>query len=146
MTTDKKSRMIKMNSSHHVKKVPVGPPIAPAVISRGPVFQPRFKNLRTETIKWETPWVEVTVTGRIGGIHRKVLDAIFGANLGERAVSGGARLFAVDPYQIARVAGIAHHPHWLLKILKDMQDADVTLKDKSTGLRHWAHIISEVQE
>ena len=135
-----------MNSLHPVKKVPVGPPIAPAVVSRCPVFQPRFKNLRTETIKWETPWAEVTVTGRIGGIHRKVLDAIFASNLGERPVAGGARLFAIDPYQIARVAGIAHHPHWLLKILKDMQAADVTIVDKVTKMRHWAHIISEVQE
>lgn len=128
------------------KKVPAGPPIAPAVISRGPVFQPRFKNIQNGTYTWETPWAKITVSGRLGGIHRKVLDAIFAESLGQKAVEGGARLFAIDPYQIAKAAGVAHHPHWLLTILRDMHDADVTIMDKVTGLRHWSHIVSEVQE
>ena len=76
---------MRMTSMPHAKSkersVPVGPAIAPAVISRGPVFQPKFKNLKPETMEWETPWAVVTVTGRLGGIHRKVLDAIFASAL-----------------------------------------------------------------
>ena len=85
--------------------------------------------------------------GRLGGIHRKVLDAIFAENVKTKAVEGGAHMFVIDPYHIARVAGVAAgQTRWFLGILKDMQQADVTIEDKTTGLHHWAHIISEVWE
>ena len=136
-----------MNSLHPVKKVPVGPPIAPAVISRGPVFQPRFKNLRTETIKWETPWAEVTVTGRLGGIHRKVLDAIFAEPIKTKRIESGAQMMVIDPYRIAKLTGTTKsHPQWLKTVLRDMQNANVTILDKVSGLHYWGHIISDIWE
>ena len=142
---------MRMTSMPHAKSkersVPVGPTIAPAVISRCPVFQPRFKNLRVGTVVWETPWARVTVTGRLGGIHRKVLDAIFATALKTKRIEGGAQMMVIDPYRVAKLIGVAKsHPGWLLSILRDMQSADVTIVDKTTGLRHWAHIISEMWE
>lgn len=44
---------------------PVGPAIAPAILSRGPVFQPRFKNIQTDQYTSETAWATVTVAGRL---------------------------------------------------------------------------------
>lgn len=148
-----KTISIAKTKSHHVVHcrenggIPGGPPIAPAVLSRCPVFQPRFKNLRTGAAVWETPWARVTVTGRLGGIHRKVLDAIFATALKTKRIEGGAQMMVIDPYRVAKLIGISKsHPGWLLSILRDMQSADVIIEDKITGLRHWAHIVSEMWE
>ena len=130
---------------------PVGPVIAPAIISRVPVFQPRFKNLQNTTITAETAWGSVRIVGKLGGIHRKVLDALFATALDTFRHStdipqqSGALSLLVDPYQVAKVAGVAtRHPQWLYGILEDMRVARVELHDKTTGGRHWAGIVSEV--
>jgi len=127
---------------------PVGPVIAPAIISRVPVFQPRFKNLVETTVQAETAWGSVEVRGRIGGIHRKVLDALFAAAVEEPyRHDTGALSILIDPYRTAKTAGVAmRHPQWLRGILEDMRVARVLIEDKTTGLRHWAGIVSEVTE
>ena len=130
---------------------PVGPGIAPAIISRVPVFQPRFKNLQNTTIAAETSWGSVKVVGKIGGIHRKVLDALFATALDtfrhESRHESGAMALLVDPYLVAKTAGVAMgHPQWLYGILEDMRVARVELYDKTTGGRHWAGIVSEVND
>ncbi len=141
--------MATTNTSHHGKRaVPVGPPIAPAVISRGPVFQPRFKNIQPGSFSWETPWAVVTVEGRLGGIHRKVLDAIFAEPIKSKQIESGAQMMVIDPYRIAKLTGATKsHPQWLKTVLRDMQNAHVTILDKATtGLHYWGHIISDIWE
>lgn len=129
------------------RTAPVGPPIAPAILSRGPVFQPRFKNIQPGRFTWETPWAVVTVEGRLGGIHRKVLDAIFAEPIKSKRIESGAQMMVVDPYRIAKLTGTTKsHPQWLKSVLRDMQKADVTIVDKATGLHYWGHIISDVWE
>lgn len=45
--------------------IPVGPPIAPAIISRVPTFQPTFRRAdpRGMDETWQTPWGTVRVAG-----------------------------------------------------------------------------------
>lgn len=127
-------------SHHGNRSIPVGPPIAPAVISRGPVFQPRFKNIQPGSFTWETPWAVVTVQGRLGGIHRKVLDAIFAEPIKSKRIESGAQMMVVDPYRIAKLTGTTKsHPQWLKTVLRDMQNANVTILDKASGLHYWGH-------
>lgn len=78
------------------RNVPVGPPIAPAILSRGPVFQPRFKNIQPGSFTWETPWAVVTVEGRLGGIHRKVLDAIFAEPIKSKRIESGGQMMVIE--------------------------------------------------
>jgi len=129
------------------RQVPVGPAIAPAIVSRTAVFQPKFKNIQPGRYTWETPWAEVTVEGRLGGIHRKVLDAIFGSPVRSKRIESGGQMMVIDPYQVAKLTGTKKsHPQWLLSLLHDMQNANVTILDKSTGLHYWGHIISDLWE
>lgn len=150
MTTTKKTQR-RIDSSSAKRRpnrdtIPVGPPIAPAIISRVPVFQPSFKRLALATMTHETPWGTVTVQGRLGGVHRKVLDAIFADNIKAHRLDTGACAFLIDPYRIEKTANIAANPRWLLGIFEDMRQARVELFDKITGLRHWAGILSEYHE
>jgi len=126
--------------------IPVGPPIAPAIISRGELFEPRLKNLVGGTRESENAWVSVRVTGRIGAIHRKVLDSIFAENLGERDVGTGGKEIVIAPYTICVLAKVARNPQWLLGILDDMRQVTIEITDKNSGLRHWGSIINEVWE
>ena len=127
------------------RQVPVGPAIAPVIVSRIPVFQPKFKNLNTGTWTWETAWGTVTVSGRLGALHRKVLDAIFAEPIKTKRIKeSGAQMMVIDPYQVEKLAGVAHHPQWLKTILRDMQQANVTIINKITGVQYWGHIISDI--
>ncbi len=126
---------------------PVGPPIAPAIISRTPVFQPRFKNLKSETIEAETPWGKVRISGKIGGVHRKILDSIFACAIKTKATEEGARMLIVDLYQVAKTAGVTRaRPDWILAKIRDMMAVWVEIEDYGTHLHHVAHIISEYRE
>ena len=111
------------------------------------MFQPRFKNIQPGRFTWETPWAVVTVEGRLGGIHRKVLDALFAEPIKSKRIESGAQMMVVDPYRIAKLTGTTQsHPQWLKTVLRDMQKADVTIVDKASGLHYWGHIISDVWE
>ena len=56
-------------------------------------------------------------------------------------------MMVVDPYRIAKIAGTKKsHPQWLKTVLRDMQNAHVTILDKTTGLHYWGHIISDIWE
>jgi len=80
--TGSKSKCFKSSSVRAHRNIPVGPPIAPVITSRVPLFQPTFKRLaNVGAVTQETPWGSVTVEGRLGEIHRKVLDAIFADHL-----------------------------------------------------------------
>ena len=127
------------------RRVPVGQPMAPAIVSRAPVFQPFFRNVKAGTFTGETAWATTTVTGRLGGIHRKVLDAMFANPVTYRDLSNGTREMVIDPYRTAKTAGVAvGKPDWLRTILRDMERAKVTLVDKQTRLCHEAHILADV--
>ena len=147
----KKNRKFRTGSKRRpatIAAAPVGPPIAPAIISRVPLFQPTFKRLASDlgATTQETPWGTVTVEGRLGEIHRKVLDAIFADHLQSQRLDTGACAFLTDPYRIEKTANIAANPKWLLGIFEDMRKAKVELWDKTTGLRHWAGILCEYHE
>ncbi len=139
MTTTSGARKYK---NPRKRQVPVGPAIAPALISRTAVFQPKFKNIQNGTWAWTTAWGTVTVSGRLGALHRKVLDAIFASAIKTKRIpeTGGQ----IDPYQVEKLAGVAHHPQWLKTILRDMQQANVTIINKITGVQYWGHIISDI--
>lgn len=126
--------------------IPVGPPVAPAIISRVPVFQPRFKNVPHQRYEQTTPWGTVVLEGHLGGIHRKVLDALFATAIKEQSLETGAKALVVDLYQVAKMAHVDHKPKWILGLLKDMQTAEIEITDGTTGLRHWGSIISEFWE
>lgn len=56
-------------------------------------------------------------------------------------------MMVVDPYRIAKLTGTTKsHPQWLKTVLRDMQNANVTILDKATGLHYWGHIISDIWE
>ena len=96
------------------------------------------------TVQWK-----LRPSGR-GGFHRKVLDALFATALDTfrhttTPQQSGAMSLLIDPYQVAKLAGVATgHPQWLYGILEDMRVARIELHDKTTGGVHWAGIVSEV--
>ena len=122
---------------------PVGPPIAPALPSRVPVFQPTFKSAKPGPWTHETAWGKVTVEGRLTGIHRKVLDAIFGSCIESKRLATGALAMLVDPYKIEKLAGIAKNPKWLRTLLEDMRVVKVTIETRDGGKWYQAGIVSE---
>ena len=129
--------------------IPVGPPIAPVIISRVPVFQPTFRRAASPgPTRWDSPWGTVQVSGALTEIHRKILDAIFAEHLEEKIIEEtGGRALLIDPYQIAKTAHIDKtKPRWLLQMLQDMIDVKLTITDKTTGLQHRGTIISEFWE
>ena len=128
------------------RQVPVGPAIAPALISRTAVFQPKFKNIQNGTWTWATAWGTVTVSGRLGALHRKVLDAIFASAIKTKRIpETGGQMMVIDPYRVAKLTGTSKsHPQWLKTILQDMQNATVAIVNKTNGDQYWGHIISDI--
>lgn len=119
-----------------------GKPISPVIVSRAPIFQPRFKHLQNGTMEAETEWAKVKVTGKLGAQHRKILDAIFAEYVDLRRSSGTA-IFIVDPYRIAKIAGVTPNPRRIREVLEDMRVAQIEIFDKRSGDLHVAGIVSE---
>lgn len=148
MQTIKKFRIGSNRSGRRVTGPPVGPVIAPAIISRVPTFQPTFRRGQPRGMDetFTTQFGTVRVAGRLTETHRKVLDAIFATPIEEYDMPTGAKAFLVDPYQLAKVARVAHNPRWLSQIMEDMRVATVHIIDHQTGLEHHAGIVSEYRE
>ncbi len=145
MTTKNQPGSRKHRAAKTKSTRPVGPVIAPAIISRVPTFQPTFRRgqPRGMDATWTTPWGSVRVAGRLTEIHRKVLDAIFSDNEGEFEMETGAKAFLVDPYRLAKAAQVGQNTQWLKSIMEDMRVAVVHIVDTHTGLEHHAGIVSE---
>ncbi len=134
------------------KSEDVGPVVAPVHISRVPVFEPTFKRpYRSENEEFRTSRGVVRVNGKLTATHRKILDAIFAEALHtEDMGEDGPMVVVVDPFSVAKTAGVSrHHPKWLRGKLDEMQSATVELTRLKNGIpgdRFWGQIISEVRE
>jgi len=145
MTTYLHGSSRKTNFTQKKSHPPVGPPIAPAIISRVPVFQPTFKRGKTGIWKWETAWGTATVEGRLTGIHRKVLDAMFGSCVDSWRVATGAVTLLIDPYKVVTLAGIAKDNKRLRALMEEMRVAKVTIEASDGKTWFQAGIVSEIR-
>jgi len=126
-------------------KFEYGPAIAPAIISRVPVFAPSLRAVTKTKWEAETSWGQVKVEGRLGGIHRRILDSMFAYALANKALPGGTMALLADPYRIMRGIRTASNDHkWLLNRLEEMRTAKIQIT--AGGLIHVGGIISEYRE
>jgi len=125
--------------------VPVGPAIAPALLSRVPLFDPTFRRAIASTVTAETPWGRVKRVGRITETHRKILDALFATALDRHCLATGAMALLIDPYRVSKVAHVAHNPQWLRRMLLELRVVEITLETPA-GARYTGGIISELYE
>jgi hypothetical protein len=119
-------------------------PTANALESRLRIFQAtqRPKFIRNQKI--ETPWGEVTITGRIGQRHCDLSEFI--RVCAERKREWGGKLWLlVDPYKLRQKMG-KYYSHEQIKILiKDLTEASVQIETEN---EHWTfgHLIDYVIE
>ena len=106
-----------------------GPPLAPVVISRLPVFAPVDRRKPVErTVSQKKPWGEVSVTGRLTQLHRSLLDAAIATALKWRATEDGGVLLVCDPYRIKRLMVTKSWDYrWLESLLEDLRRARVRI-------------------
>lgn len=114
------------------------PCIASVLASRVAVFFPSKRNIDGVS-KWEseTVWGKVSVKGRLTQNHRAILDAIFAfpicsSRLMDEKGNPGPAVFVVNPYLIAKKAGVCTNREWLEgTILEEMRTATVLIESKS---------------
>lgn len=109
-----------------------GPPIAPVVVSRVPVFAPTERRTRTERV-WhgETPWGSVAVTGCLTQLHRHLLDCAVATALEATPTDDGGITLIVDPHELMTLRGSTSWDYrWLEALLEDLRRASVRLTDR----------------
>ncbi|NDP46842.1 MAG: hypothetical protein GZ085_00350 [Sulfuriferula multivorans] len=118
-----------------------GPAVAPVIASRVPIFAPSLKAVKESEWEGITPWGQVKVVGRIGGIHRRLLDTMFAYAIKTRRNRNGSVDLLIDPYQIRKIAG-GSGVAWIKKHLRDLRDAHVSID----GDREGGSIVSDWQD
>lgn len=106
-----------------------GPCVASVSQSRHPMFSPSLKAVPECEWTGTTPWGTVTVKGKISQIHRSILDAIQTEAIAKKENDDGSLTVVVDPYRIAKSAGISTHDReWLQSKIEDMVQSLIIIK------------------
>ncbi|MHB8370800.1 MAG: hypothetical protein ACYDBP_14130 [Leptospirales bacterium] len=116
-----------------VRKV-FGPPTSTVHHSRLPIFAATRRP--TERIQWieENPWGTAEVTGTLGQNHRDLHDLIMTEGLKYDQGKQRELYITIDPYDIQKKMRVIRHDlSYIYELLKDMQDARVTIKYKDGG-------------
>lgn len=109
--------------------------------------QSRFNNLEGSTKEYETARLKISVTGRLGPGHRKILDAIFAEHIREKTLYIGAKVFVIDPRKIEKLVAVENDTQWLFERLLELKSAQIIIEDKKTGsLMMATQIVSEIRE
>lgn len=112
-----------------------GPPVAPVIVSRVPVFAPTERRTRAERV-WhgETPWGSVTVTGCLTQLHRHLLDCAVATALEATPTEEGGVTLIVDPHEMMTWRGSTSWDYrWLEALLEDLRRASVRISDRADG-------------
>ena len=114
-----------------------GPPLAPVILSRVPVFAPvDSRNRAPDVAIWETSWGQVEVRGgRLTQVHRRLMDAAVATHLRAELVPHPTQppgmMLVGDPYQITHTMGTSTWDYrWLEGLLRDLRRAEVVIREK----------------
>lgn len=118
-----------------------GPAVAPVLASRLPIFASSLKTVQESEWEGITPWGSVRVTGRIGGMHRRLLDTMFAHATKARRNRNGSIDLLIDPYLIRKIAG-GSGKGWIEQRLAELSEAKVRINGGKEG----GSIIAEWQD
>ncbi|MGB4064330.1 MAG: hypothetical protein WBK19_10950 [Azonexus sp.] len=121
------------------------PVIAPAILSRLAIFSSSLHNIQESEVEIENTWGKVKVSGRLGGVHRRILDSSFAVAEDRKEMQTGQVALLIDPYKLSKVSKVKLSSTWLDKIFRDMRVATVTGHGRN-GERFEGGIISEWKE
>jgi len=116
-----------------VRKV-FGPPTSTVHHSRLPIFAATRRPTEKMMWIWENSWGTAEVTGKLGQNHRDLHDLIMTEGLKYDQGKQRELYITIDPYDIQKKMRVIRHDlSYIYELLKDMQDARVTIKYKDGG-------------